>query len=191
MNSYIKVGCINLYTINALSSVDQHAISSVSNNILCLSKQLNTWSSKFIVTHNGQSIDISSVAMGKSSTGPCGVPLQDIRFPCTVYQFDEKKYHTISQEDDLVTMIMSPSWIDGCKLVSQKKGTIFQKCSWTFVCKHGKLAEALNESAFKSDCVGKSKVVYQKIGRSCTELPKIKCPMNLILSNVNKIFCFE
>ncbi len=27
------------------------------------------------------------------------------------------------------------------------------------------------------------------IGCSCVKLPKIKCPMNLLLSNVNKIFC--
>jgi hypothetical protein len=80
------------------------------NNLLCLSYDLNTWTSKFVITHGDQSIDVSSAAQGALSSSPSGVyPHQNIPYPCTKYFFDEIFF--------LVMMLSSPNCIDGCKLM--------------------------------------------------------------------------
>ncbi len=45
---------------------DNCIVSSV-NNLLCLTSDLNSWTSKFVIAHGDQSIDVSSAAQGDLS----------------------------------------------------------------------------------------------------------------------------
>ena len=61
------------------------------NNLTRLTSYLNSWTSKFEITHGDQSIDVSSAALGALSSSPSGVyPPQNIPYLCTKYLFDEK-----------------------------------------------------------------------------------------------------
>lgn len=183
MNSYLSVTSMS-NTCQTMSSIDNHVISSVTNNILRFTEELNKWSSKFIVTHDGQTVDVSSGAMGSESIAPSGIPPQSICYPCSKYRFDETKFYSIAQKDALFSMIMSPTCIDGCRLVlhrPNKHASTFRKVSWTFVCHHGKIADPINESSFRSDCVGKSNVVSQNIKRRKSTGQSVKGTMLLFL----------
>jgi hypothetical protein len=60
-------------------------------NLLRLTSDLNTWSSKFVITHGDQSIHVSCAAQGALSSSPSGIyPDQNIQYPFTKYYFDEK-----------------------------------------------------------------------------------------------------
>jgi hypothetical protein len=68
---------------------DNHIVASV-NNLLCLPSDLNSWTSKFVITHGDQSIDVSSAAQGDLSSSPSGIhPHQNIPYPSTKYSFDD------------------------------------------------------------------------------------------------------
>ena len=61
------------------------------NILLRLTSDLNTWSSKFMISHGDQSIDVSSTAQGALSSSPSGMyPHQNIEYPLTKYHFDEQ-----------------------------------------------------------------------------------------------------
>ena len=117
----------------ATSIPDNRMVTSV-NNLLCLTSDLNSWTSKMVISHGDESLDISSAAQGSLSSTPIGVfPLQNIPYPGTKYCFDEKKFGLVAK-DFLVKMLRSPECIDGCKLVSrppQTRTSIFRKCTWT------------------------------------------------------------
>ena len=67
---------------------ENHIVASV-NILLHLASDLNTWSSKFMISHGDQSIDVSSAAQGALSYSPSGVyPHQNIEYPLK-YHFDE------------------------------------------------------------------------------------------------------
>jgi hypothetical protein len=76
----------------ALSIPENRMVSSI-NNLLRLTSDLNSWTSKLVITHGDQSLDISSAVQGSLSSTPIGVfPLQNIPYPCTKYCFDEKHF---------------------------------------------------------------------------------------------------
>jgi hypothetical protein len=63
-----------LTTNTSDDSVQENCIEASSiNKILCMSSDLNTWTSKFVVTHGDKSIDVSSAAQGYISTFPFGI----------------------------------------------------------------------------------------------------------------------
>jgi hypothetical protein len=123
---------------------------------------LNTWTSKFVITHGDQSIDVSCAAQGALSSSPSGVyPDQIIQYPFTKYYFDENMFRGIGAKDLLIKMIKSPNCVDGCKLVSMRPNnnkTQFRKGAWTFVCSHGLVVNDIVHSHFDPDSVGKSHV---------------------------------
>ena len=60
------------------------------NILLRLASDLNTWSSKFMISHGDQSIDLSSAAQGALSSSPSRIyPHQNIEYPLAKYHFDE------------------------------------------------------------------------------------------------------
>ena len=68
---------------------DNRIVASV-NNLLRLTSDLNSWTSKFVITHGDQSIDVSSAAQGALSSSPSGIhPHQNIPYPSTKYCFDD------------------------------------------------------------------------------------------------------
>jgi hypothetical protein len=72
-----------------LSIPDNRIVVSV-NNLLPLTSDLNSWTSKFVITHGDQSIDAPCAALGALFSSPSGVyPVQNIQYPCTKYSFDE------------------------------------------------------------------------------------------------------
>ncbi len=90
-------------------------------NLLRLTSDLNTWTSKFVITHGDQSIDVSCAAQGALSSSPSGIyPNQNIQYPFTMYYFDENMFRGIGAKDLLIKMIKSPNCVDGCKLVSMR-----------------------------------------------------------------------
>jgi len=149
---------------------DNRIVASV-NNLLRLTSELNTWSSKFVVTHGDQYIDVSSAAQGVlSSSPPSGAfPHQNIQYPCTKYYFDENRFFGIDSKDLLIQMLKSPNCIDGCKLVSRRPKQIktqFRKGTWTLVCSHGIVMNKMDESHFYPDSVGKFNVPIQNLKRT-------------------------
>ena len=128
-------------------------------NLLRLTSDLNTWTSKFVITHSDQSIDVSCAAQG----------LYLLQYPFTKYYFDENLFRGIGDKDLLIKMIKSPNCVDGCKIISRRhdnKKTQFRKGAWTFVCSHGLVANEIVHSHFDPDSVGKSHVPIQGLKRT-------------------------
>ena len=117
MNSYI---CIFQSIEHLELHIPENCILASVFNLLCLTFDLNTWTSNFVVTHGDQSIDVSSTAHGDlSSSPPSGAfPHQKNQYPCTKYHFGENIFFVIDAKDLLIQMPKSPKCIDGCKLVS-------------------------------------------------------------------------
>ena len=142
---------------------DNRMVTSV-NNLLRLTSDLNNWTSKMVITHGDESLDISSAAQGSLSSTPIGVfPLPNIPYPGTKYCFDENIFFGLVAKDFLVNILRSPKCIDGCKLVSmrpQTNSSIFRKGTWTYVCSHGIVMNEIEDSHFHPDFVGKSHVPF-------------------------------
>ena len=87
MNSYL---CIFQSIVHLESYIPENCIVASIFNLLCLTSDLNSWTSNFLVTHSDQSIEVSSTAQGSlSSSPPSGVyQQQNIQYPCTKYSFD-------------------------------------------------------------------------------------------------------
>jgi hypothetical protein len=65
-------------------AIDNCIVASI-NNLLCLTSDLNSWTSKFVITHGDQSIDVSSTAQGALSSSPSGIyPHQ--KYSISLYQ---------------------------------------------------------------------------------------------------------
>ena len=79
------------------TSIPENCIVASVNNLVCLTSDLNSWTSNFLVTHGDQSIDVSSAAQGALlSSPPSGVyPQQNIQYPCTKFYFDENQFFGI------------------------------------------------------------------------------------------------
>ncbi len=70
-------------------ATDNCIVASV-NNLLRLTSDLNSWTSKFVITYGDQSIDVSSAAQGDLSSSPSGIySHQNIPYPSTKYCFDD------------------------------------------------------------------------------------------------------
>jgi hypothetical protein len=100
---------------------DNHIVASV-NNLLRLTSDLNSWTSKFVIIHSDQTIDVSSAAQGDLSSSPSGMdPHQNIPYPSTKYCFNDNFLGGIEAKDLLVKMLKSSNCIDGCKLVTMQQ----------------------------------------------------------------------
>ena len=148
------------------SQTDNRIVASV-KNLLRLTSDMNSWSSKFMVTHGNTVIDVSSAAQSLPSA-PYGIcPPQTISSSKkSCYYFDENLFFGIDASESLLKMLQSPHCVDRCKLVchrSCKKVTYIRKRSWTYVCSHGKVMNDMKESHFKSDSVEKSNVPIQRL----------------------------
>ncbi len=77
--------CYNMLTTNTSDdSVQENCIEASMSKILCMSSDLNTWTSKFVVTHGDKSIDVSLAAQGCISTFPFEIsPTQKIEYSWT------------------------------------------------------------------------------------------------------------
>ena len=151
------------------SSIPENCMVATVNNLLRLTSDLNSWTSKlWLLTEIN--IDVSSAAQGALSSSPSGVyPHQNIPYPCIKYYFDENIFFGIDAKDLLVKMLKSPNCIDGCKLVAvrpQTNPSHFRKGTWTFVCSHGIVMNDIDESHFHPDYVGKSNVPIQRLKRT-------------------------
>jgi hypothetical protein len=68
-----------LSTNTSNHNVPENQIKASINKILCMSSDLNTWTSKFVVTHGDKSINVSLAAKGHISSFPSGIsPTQRI-----------------------------------------------------------------------------------------------------------------
>ncbi len=139
------------------------------NKILCMSSNLNTWTSKLVVTHGDKSVDVSLAAQGYISTFPFGLsPTPKIEYSWTKYCFDENLFFGIDVKESIWKMLKSLNCIDGCKLVANrfnKISTSSRKCSLTLVCSHGVVTNKIDQSLFFPDSVGKSNVCIQFLKR--------------------------
>jgi hypothetical protein len=87
------------------------------NKILCMSSNLNAWTSKFVVTHGVKSIDVSFAAKGHISSFLSGIsPTQRIDYSWTKYCFDENLFLVLMLRNhfakcsNLPTGLMDASW---------------------------------------------------------------------------------
>jgi len=75
------------------SLLPENCIVASINILLRLASDLNTWSSKFMISHGDQYVDLSSAAQGALSSSLSGVyPHQNIEYPLTKYHFDEHMF---------------------------------------------------------------------------------------------------
>ena len=81
---------------NATCFPENRMVTSI-NNLLCLTSDLNTWTSNFVVPHGDQSIDVSSAAQGALSSSPLSgaFPHQTIQYPCAKYYFDKNLFFVL------------------------------------------------------------------------------------------------
>jgi hypothetical protein len=169
--------------MKAMSIPENRMVTSI-NNLLRLTSDLNSWSSKMVISHGDQSLDISSAAQGALSSTPIGVfPIQNIPYPGTKYSFDENIFFGYDAKDLLVKMIRSPNCIDGCKLVSRRPksiSSIFRKGTWTFVCSHGIVMNEIEDSHFHPDSVGKSHVPIQRLKRTKSRGSAVKGKLSVL-----------
>jgi len=169
--------------LQAASSIPENCMITSVSNLLRLTSDLNSWTSKLVITHGDQSIDVSSAAQGSLSSSPIGVyPHQNIPYPCTKYFFDENIFLVVMLKDLLVKTFKSPNCIDGCKLVSvqpQTNPSIFRKSTWTFVCSHGIVMHDIDESHFHPDSVGKSNVPIQNLKRTKSRGSAVKGKLSM------------
>jgi hypothetical protein len=159
-------------------SIPENRIVASVNNLLCLTSDLNSWTSKFVTTHGDQIIDVSSAAQGDVSSSPSGIcPPQNITYPRTKYYFDDNVFFGIDAKDLLFKMVKSPNCIDGCKLVCMrpnKNQTHFRKGAWTFVCSHGIVMNDIDQSHFYPHSMGKSNVPIQGLKRTKSKGSAVK-----------------
>ncbi len=106
-----------LTTNTSYDSVQENCIEASMNKNLHMSSDLNTWTSKFVVTHGDKSIDVSSAAQGYISTFPFGIsPTQKIEYSWTKYCFDENLFFVLMLRNhfakcsNLPTALMDASW---------------------------------------------------------------------------------
>jgi hypothetical protein len=59
--------------LQAASSIPENCMITSVNNLLRLTSDLNSWTSKLVITHGDQSIDVSSAAQGSLSSSPIGI----------------------------------------------------------------------------------------------------------------------
>ena len=168
MNSYLH---IFQSIVHLESYINENRTETSVSNLLCLTSDLNTWTSNFVVPHGDQSIDVSSAAQGALSSSPQSVafPHQTMQYPCAKYYFDKNHFFGIDGKDLLIKMLKSTNCIDGCKLVSMrpnKNQTQFWKGTWTLVCSHGIVMNEMDESHFHPDSVGKCNVPIQTLKRT-------------------------
>ncbi len=165
-------------------------LSSLSNNLLCISDELNFWSSKFTVKDGDQSIDISFAATwGSSSTVPIGATAHQFCYPGTVYHFDSNllnKHDASSNEIDfdvedaeekLYSFMKSPKTNDGCTLKSQRPNKIVtcnRKRTWTLICSHGLSRRKIDDCHFGPDSVGKLDLSFQTAKRTKSKGSAVK-----------------
>jgi hypothetical protein len=80
-------------TSNHNDNVPENCIEASINKILRMSFDLNTWTSKIVVTHGDKSINVSLAAKGHISSFPSGTsPTQRIEYSSTKYCFDENLF---------------------------------------------------------------------------------------------------
>ena len=92
------------------SPIPENCMVASINNLLRLSFDLNSWTSKFLITHGDQSIDVSSAAQWALSSSPSGVYRhQNIPYPWTKYFFDDNIYFDNDAKFLLVKMIKLPT----------------------------------------------------------------------------------
>ncbi len=92
--------------LQTATSIPENRMVTSINNLLRLTSDLNSWSSKMVISHGDQSLDISSATQGSLSSTPIGVfPLQNIPYPGTKYCFDEKKKFGCDAKEFLVKML--------------------------------------------------------------------------------------
>jgi hypothetical protein len=102
-----------LSTNTSNHNVPENCIEASINKILCMSSDLNTWISKFVVTHGDKSIDVSLAAKGHISSFPSEIsPTQRIEYSSTKYCFDENLFFGIDPKESLCKMLKSPNCID-------------------------------------------------------------------------------
>jgi hypothetical protein len=61
-------------------------------NLLHLTSDMNSWSSKFVVTHGNTTIDVFSATLGLPSSPSDIFPPQNISYPSTTYYFDDNLF---------------------------------------------------------------------------------------------------
>jgi hypothetical protein len=101
MNSYFSDNThYTDYILEIESPIPDNRIVVSVKNLLRLTSDLNTWTSKFVITHGDQSIDVSCAAQGALSSSPSGIyPDQNIQHLFTKYSFNENMFRGIGAKD--------------------------------------------------------------------------------------------
>jgi len=123
------------------------------NNLLRLTSDLNSLSSKMAISHGDQSLDISSAAQVFIFYSHWCFSTSKYSISWHKLLFWWKYFFGCDAKEFLVKMLRSPNCIDGCKLVSRQpksNSSIFRKGTWTYVCSHGIVMNEMEDSQFSS-----------------------------------------
>ena len=122
--------------VNLTLASSVNPIISMGQKIVQFTNNLNSWSSRMVVLHRDQYVDISSAAQGASSIPPVGInPPQEITANLAYYasyQFDSDRFKGIQSKGELFEMITSPFCVDGCKLTLKNidyRTSMYRKCT--------------------------------------------------------------
>ncbi len=145
-----------------------------------MAEKLKLLSSKFFVRDGDELIDISSAAQGQSSTVPCGATQQTFPYPGTAYRFDPvifngetTKFDINEAEKQLLSLMKLHTTIDGCHMILNrwnKTVTCHRKCTFGFICSHGRKMPSVKESDFGTGRVGKLHAVRGRLNIHCVGL---------------------
>ena len=170
----------NSVNVDLTSALAVHPIISIRQKIIQFTKKLNSWSSRMVVLHRDQYVDISSAAQGPSSIPPIGIfPPQEITANLAYhasYQFDADRFKGIQSKGELFDMITSPTCVDGCKLTLKNVDyctSIFRKCTWSFACSHARVYSQSQES-FDQGVVSKTNVSKHSLKRTKSKGTNVK-----------------
>jgi hypothetical protein len=142
----------------------------LTNDICWLVEQANEWSSTVLIPQGIDNLDISSAAMGASSSTPIGATKQLFDYPrwgasSSVYQFNPDLYDENSWSD-LQSMLTKVGCVSGCRLIAHQvwdKTSRYWKRSYELWCSHGVIMKNKGSSLFIDDSVGPSNVAKERL----------------------------
>ena len=166
--------------VNLTLASSVNPIISMGQKIVQFTNNLNSWSSRMVVLHRDQYVDISSAAQGPSSILPIGIyPPQEITANLAYhasYQFDSDRFKGIQSKGELFEMMTSPTCVDGCKLILKNvdyRTSIYHKCTWSFACSHARVYSQSQQS-FDQGLVSKTNVSNQSLKRTKSKGTRVK-----------------
>ena len=134
----------------------------------------NEWHQQLFIIHNDKWLDITSAALGKSSTTPIGAPDQPTKYPYgSVYRLDTK-FKGMDKKEDVIRMLRLLEVHPGCAVTIRTTDTKYTSTrlgTWTLSCSQYRKPpkHQAADKEFKDDNYAQTKVNLPTTKRTKTE----------------------